>query len=88
MFTNKTTRPVKVGNITVGGGAPISIQSMLNAPAHDIGANVNQALELEKAGCEIVRISVPRSSTGNIPSRSKIPLSLQAFRRCIPLIWA
>ena len=63
MYTNKTTKPVRVGNITIGGGARVSIQSMLNAPAHDIEANVNQALELEKAGCEIVRISVPDKET-------------------------
>lgn len=78
MYTNKTTKPVKVGNITVGGGAAVSIQSMLNAPAHDITANVNQALELEKAGCEIVRISVPDSKTLDtvyaLKENIKIPL--------------
>lgn len=78
MYTNKTTKPVKVGNLTIGGGAPISIQSMLNAPAHDIAANVNQALELQTAGCEIVRISVPDKKTldtvYSLKQNIKIPL--------------
>ena len=78
MYTNKTTRPVKVGNITIGGGAPITIQSMLNAPAHAIEANVSQALELENAGCEIVRVSVPDKKTLDtvyaLKENIKIPL--------------
>ena len=59
MYTNKTTRQVHAGGLAIGGGAPISIQSMLNAPAHDIAANVSQALALETAGCDIVRVTVP-----------------------------
>ncbi|MBQ1279285.1 MAG: flavodoxin-dependent (E)-4-hydroxy-3-methylbut-2-enyl-diphosphate synthase, partial [Clostridia bacterium] len=59
MYTNKTTRRVHAGGLAIGGGAPISIQSMLNAPAHDIAANVSQALALEAAGCDIVRVTVP-----------------------------
>ena len=59
MYTNKTTRQVHAGGLAIGGGAPISIQSMLNAPAHDIAANVSQALALEAAGCDIVRVTVP-----------------------------
>ena len=59
MFTNDLTKQVKVANVLVGGGAPISIQSMLNVPANDIEGNVKQAIALEKAGCDIVRVSVP-----------------------------
>ncbi len=61
MFTNDTTKQVKVGNLTIGGGAEISIQSMLNAPWDDINGNVEQAKRLEAAGCEIIRVSVPNS---------------------------
>ena len=50
---------VKAGNIEIGAGAPVSIQSMLNIPASDIEGSVKQAKELEKAGCEIIRIAVP-----------------------------
>ena len=59
MFTNSVTKKIKVGNIYIGGGSPVAIQSMLNVRADDIENNVRQAVELEKAGCEIVRVSVP-----------------------------
>ena len=59
MFTNDKTVKVKAGNIEIGGGAPVSVQSMLSIPAHDIEGNVAQAKELEKAGCDIVRVTVP-----------------------------
>lgn len=52
-------RKVKVGNLTLGDGN-IYIQSMLNVPYEDTEGNVKQAEELERAGCEIVRVSVPR----------------------------
>ena len=53
------TKQVKVGNVLVGGGAPVSIQSMLNIPASDIENSVKQAVRLEEAGCEIIRIAIP-----------------------------
>ena len=59
MFTNNDTKQVKAGNLKIGGGAPISIQSMLCARADDIEGNVFQARRLEAAGCEIIRVSVP-----------------------------
>ena len=59
MFTNDLTKQVKVGNIYIGGGAPISIQSMLNVISTDIDGNVKQAAALKQAGCDIVRVSVP-----------------------------
>ncbi len=59
MYTNKDTVKVKVGNAYIGGDAPVSIQSMLCVPAHDIKGNVEQALRLESAGCDIVRVTVP-----------------------------
>ena len=43
----------------IGGGAKVSVQSMLNVPAEDIAGNVRQAVALEQAGCEIVRLTVP-----------------------------
>ena len=63
MFTNKTTKRVYAGSLAIGGGAPVSIQSMLCAPAHDIKGNVAQAVALQNAGCDIVRISVPDRET-------------------------
>ncbi len=59
MYTHETTKKVKVGNIFIGGGSPVSIQSMLNIPAADIEGNVAAAKALETAGCEIIRTAVP-----------------------------
>ena len=53
------TKKVFAGGVAIGGGAPVTVQSMLNIPAHDIAGNVKQAKALEKAGCDIIRISVP-----------------------------
>ena len=52
-------KSVCVGNVQIGGGAKVSVQSMLNIPANDIENSVRQALELEAAGCEIIRAAVP-----------------------------
>ena len=59
MYTNDKTRKVSAGNLKIGGGADISVQSMLSVPVHDIEGNVSQALRLQNAGCDIVRVTVP-----------------------------
>lgn len=61
MYTNKTTKRVNVGSVPVGNGASVSIQSMLAVPAHDIDGNIKAAMQLQSAGCEILRVSVPDS---------------------------
>ena len=48
-----------VGGVAVGGGAPVTIQSMCNTKTEDAGATIEQILRLEQAGCEIVRVTVP-----------------------------
>lgn len=63
MYDNKSTRRVNVGNVALGGGAAVSVQSMLSVPAHDIEGNVAQAKALEAAGCDILRVSVPDKDT-------------------------
>ncbi len=55
----RTSRKIKVGNIEVGGDAPISVQSMTNTLTTDITATINQIQELEAAGADIVRVSCP-----------------------------
>lgn len=55
----KNTRPVKVGNVTIGGKSRISIQSMTNTDTHDAEATFEQIIKLKNAGCDIVRIAVP-----------------------------
>lgn len=54
-----TTKKVQIGNVTIGGGSDIAIQSMTNTPTEDVAATVAQILELERAGCQIVRSTVP-----------------------------
>ena len=53
------TKRINVGPVPVGGGAPVSIQSMCNTKTDDVAATVAQILRLEEAGCEIIRVAVP-----------------------------
>ena len=53
------TRRIQVGAVPVGGGAPVSIQSMCNTATEDVEATVQQIRRLEQAGCDIVRVAVP-----------------------------
>ena len=59
MFTNNDTVKVSLKNIAIGGGAPITVQSMLSVPSTNIKGNIEQAKALEAAGCEIIRVAVP-----------------------------
>ena len=64
----KNSRKIKLGNIYIGGDAPVSIQSMTFSKTSDKEATLAQILELERAGCEIVRFSVPdEESARSIP---------------------
>ena len=56
---NQTTRQVKVGKVTLGGGAPCVVQSMLNLPLEDVEGNLAQIERLAEAGCELIRIAIP-----------------------------
>jgi (E)-4-hydroxy-3-methylbut-2-enyl-diphosphate synthase len=65
----RVTRSVKVGSVTIGGGAPVSIQSMTNTPTHDVDATLAQIHRLADAGCELVRVAVPtRKDTAALPA--------------------
>lgn len=72
----KITRQVKVGDVLIGGGALVSVQSMLNKPAEDIEAGVKQALELQKAGCQIIRSAVPDKNAVKLIAALKENLSI------------
>ena len=64
-ISRKRTRKIKVGNISVGGDSPISVQSMTNTLTTNIKETVNQINQLEQAGADIVRVSCPdKESTG------------------------
>ena len=54
------TKEIQIGKVTIGGTNPIAIQSMTNTKTEDVKATVSQILQLEKAGCEIIRCAIPR----------------------------
>lgn len=58
-MTRRESRSVKVGDVTIGGGAPVSIQSMTTTDTRDAQATIGQIKRLEDAGCDIVRVAVP-----------------------------
>ena len=74
----ENTRQIRVGALTVGGGAPVSVQSMCNTRTWDVEATVAQILALEAAGCEIVRLAIPdmraAQAVSAIKERVHIPL--------------
>ncbi len=74
----KKTREITVGDVRVGGDAPISVQSMTNTDTRDVAATVGQILDLEEAGCEIVRVAIPDETAAKaiqgIKERIHIPL--------------
>ena len=78
MFERKITRQIHIGNVAIGGGAPISVQSMCNTKTTDTKATVAQIKALRNAGCDIVRVAVPdmeaAQNLGNIIKEINIPL--------------
>lgn len=72
------TKVIHIGNVAIGGGNPIAIQSMTNTRTEDVQATVEQILALEKVGCEIIRCAVPMMEAAEalreIKKRIHIPL--------------
>jgi (E)-4-hydroxy-3-methylbut-2-enyl-diphosphate synthase len=75
-INRKKTRRIMVGNVAVGGDAPISVQSMTNTKTDDVGATVDQIRQLTDAGCEIVRVAVPDPAAADAISRIKDQISI------------
>ena len=78
MFERKKTRQIHIGGVAIGGGAPISVQSMTNTKTTDTEATVQQIKALTTAGCDIVRLAVPdmaaAENLGSIIKEVKVPL--------------
>ncbi|MBR2365640.1 MAG: flavodoxin-dependent (E)-4-hydroxy-3-methylbut-2-enyl-diphosphate synthase [Oscillospiraceae bacterium] len=72
------TKQIRVGNVLIGGGAPVSIQSMLNTKTTDVEGSLSQIRALEAAGCEIARLAVPDEEAARgfskIAAQSPLPL--------------
>ena len=77
-FPRKKTRLIHVGPVPVGGGSPISVQSMTTTKTTDIGATLQQIAELTAAGCDIVRVACPSADDAEalpiIAKKSTIPV--------------
>src|SRR5438128_11834480 len=71
-------RQISVGGVTIGGGAPVVVQSMTTTKTHDVPATTAQIAELVSAGCEIVRVAVPKTedaeALGKIVRLSPVPI--------------
>lgn len=78
LHKRRVSRRIMVGPVPVGGGAPISVQSMTNTPTVDINATLQQIAELAAAGCDIVRVAVPSQDDADalpaIVAKSPIPV--------------
>lgn len=74
----RPTRKIRVGKVEVGGGAPVSVQSMTTTPTTDINATLQQIAELTATGCDIVRVAVPSQDDAEalpiIARKSQIPV--------------
>ncbi|TFG35443.1 MAG: flavodoxin-dependent (E)-4-hydroxy-3-methylbut-2-enyl-diphosphate synthase, partial [Desulfobacterales bacterium] len=80
MITRIPTKQIKVGNVPIGGDAPIAVQSMTNTDTRDVTATVAQIHRLEAAGCEIIRVAVPDLEAAQAihPIRDRITIPLIA----------
>lgn len=72
----KQTRTVDVGGVKIGGGNPISIQSMTNTDTRNVPATVEQIKKLENAGCEIIRVAVPDSEAADAVAKIKKQINI------------
>ncbi len=78
MIQRRKTRLVQVGSVRIGGGAPVVVQSMTKVPTADVDRCVRQIRQLVAAGCELVRVAVPRpadtAALARIVQRVTVPL--------------
>ncbi len=76
MIERRKTRPVKVGGVTIGGDAPVTVQSMTTTKTTDIYSTLNQIRNLEVAGCDIVRVTVPDEKSAEALPEIKAGISI------------
>ncbi len=78
MFKRNETKRIDVGGVEIGGGSPISVQSMTNTDTRNVEATIRQIKALEEAGCDIIRLAVPdfqaAEATKEIVRNSNIPV--------------
>ena len=76
MLERRKTRPVRVGSVTVGGDAPVSVQSMTTTKTADVYPTLKQIRNLEVAGCDIVRVTVPDEASAEALPDIKAGISI------------
>lgn len=72
----RNDKKIKIGDRYIGGDAPVTVQSMLNVPIEDIEGNVREAVALEKAGCEILRVTIPSEEDAGVIDAIKKEISI------------
>jgi (E)-4-hydroxy-3-methylbut-2-enyl-diphosphate synthase len=94
-MTRRTCKPLRIGKVVIGGGAPIAVQSMTKTDTRDIPATINQIKELEDCGCEIVRVAVPDKEAAESLATIKKSVSLPIiadihfdYRLALAALWA
>ena len=75
-ITRRQTKSIQIGSVKIGGGAPVSVQSMTIPHPRDVKATVEQIHQLEQAGCELVRVAVPDNEAANALSSIKSQISI------------
>ncbi len=91
MNPRRVSKPVQIGNVTIGGNAPIIVQSMTKTDTRDIMSTIRQIKELEDYGCELVRVAVPDTEAAHAISAIKRGISIPIiadihFDYCLALI--
>lgn len=83
-ISRRKTRPIRVGNVTVGGGSPVVVQSMINEDTLDVADSVKAIRRLHETGCEIVRVTVP--SIAHAKALAEIKQILTEIYQPVPLV--
>ena len=76
MIQRRVSKPIQIGSVTVGGSAPIVVQTMTSTDTHDIMSTISQIKELEEYGCELVRVAVPDAEAARAIAAIKKGISI------------
>lgn len=72
----RSSKTINIGKIKIGGNNPIAVQSMVNVPSYDVEKSILQAMELKKAGCEILRIAIPNMEAVKLIEKIKSSIDI------------
>src|SRR5689334_14123444 len=75
-ITRRKTRQIKVGQVKIGGDAPVSVQSMCSTDTRDVTATVEQIRQLEAVGCELIRVAVPDDAAADALPKIKAAMTV------------